>query len=132
MKTDDLDRLRAALRRGDPAADGREPDAGELGVLRERLLESAAAAKPDRSRPLPWRHQVLRPAFAVAAALVLTLALALVLRLDRVQGPERPAGEAAGSTFDAGVAPAPRQVQFTTPGGTRIVWVLYPEQPVHP
>jgi hypothetical protein len=132
MKTEDLDRLRAALRRGDPAADGGEPDAGETQLLRERLLESAAEARPDRSRTIPWRLPVLRPAFAAAVALVLTLALAVVLRLDRVQGPQRPAGEAAGSTLDAEAGPAPRQVQFTTPGGTRIVWVLYPEPPVYP
>jgi hypothetical protein len=137
MKTDDLDRLRAALRRGDPAADGREPDAGELGVLRERLLESAAA----RRRPAPpARPRALRPAFAAAAAtaavLVLTLGLAVALQLhravDRPPGSERSGEEAAAGTLGAGAETPRQQIQFTTPGGTRIVWVLYPEPPVHP
>ena len=150
MKTEDLDRLRAALRRGDPADDGREPGASELRLLRERLLESAAetpaaraagadpAARPGRR----WRA-ALRPAFATAAAAAaaLILALGLVLALDpggglgrvvdRVRGAAGPE-ETTAAAGPLGAEPAHRQVQFTTPGGTRIVWVLYPEQPVHP
>ena len=136
MKTEDLDRLRGTLRRGDPAADGRAPDAGETALLRERLLESAA----DAGFAPPIRPRALRPAFATAAAaaavLVLTLGLAVTLRLhreaDRARGPERPAEEPLGGVLGAGAETPPRQIQFTTPGGTRIVWVLYPEQPVHP
>jgi len=140
MKTEDLDRLRETLRRGDPAADGRAPDAGETALLRERLLESAAEA----GFAPPIRPRAIRPAFATAAAaaavLVLTLGLAVTLRLhreadravDRALGPERPAEEPLGGVLGAGAETPPRQIQFTTPGGTRIVWVLYPEQPVHP
>jgi hypothetical protein len=136
MKAEDLDRLRETLRRGDPAADGRAPDAGETALLRERLLESAA----DAGFAPPIRPRALRPAFATAAAaaavLVLTLGLAVTLRLhrqaDRVRGPELPTEEPLGGVLGAGAETPPRQIQFTTPGGTRIVWVLYPEQPVHP
>lgn len=154
MKTDDLDRLRETLRRGDPAADGREPGGDELHLLRERLLEGAVGAGRDRSpagarkrrepAPRPW---ALRPSFATAAAaagiLVLTLGLGLTLRLDRAAerafdrtfdrtaGAARP-GEAPGGALGAADEAPPRQIQFTTAGGTRIVWVLYPEEPVHP
>lgn len=150
MKTDDLDRLRDTLRRGDPAADGREPGADELRLLRERLLEGAVGAGGDRSpagarkqREPASRPWALRPSFATAAAaagiLVLTLGLALTLRLDRAAerafdrtaGAARP-GEAPGGALGAGDEAPPRQIQFTTAGGTRIVWVLYPEEPVHP
>ncbi|HLE85704.1 MAG TPA: hypothetical protein VJG13_15280 [Thermoanaerobaculia bacterium] len=151
MKTEDLDRLRETLRRGDPAADGRAPDAAETALLRARLLESAAGAGHGREpaaarrRPvLPTRPRALRPSFATAAAaaglLVLTLGLAVTLWLDRradravdrALGPERPAEASGGSALGTEAETPPRQIQFTTPGGTRIVWVLYPEQPVHP
>jgi hypothetical protein len=158
MKTEDLDRLRATLRRGDPAADGRAPDAAETALLRARLLESAAdaghgrepaaarrrAVLPTRPRAvLPTRPRAFGPSFATAAAaaglLVLTLGLAVTLRLDRradraldrALGPERPAQASGGQALGAGAETPPRQIQFTTPGGTRIVWVLYPEPPVH-
>jgi hypothetical protein len=139
MKSEDLDRLRETLRRGDPAADGRAPDAGETALLRVRLLESAA----DAGFSPPTRPRALRPSFATAAAaglLVLTLGLAVTLRLDRradravdrALEPERPAEASGSPALGAGAETPPRQIQFTTPGGTRIVWVLYPEQPVHP
>lgn len=155
MKTDDLDRLRETLRRGDPAADGREPGGDELRLLRERLLEGAVGAGRDRSpagarkrREPASRPWALRPSFATAAAaagiLVLTLGLALTLRLDRAAerafdrtfdrtaGAARPAEASGGGALGAEAETPPRQIQFTTAGGTRIVWVLYPEEPVHP
>ncbi|HUP43147.1 MAG TPA: hypothetical protein VM599_08060 [Thermoanaerobaculia bacterium] len=137
MKSEDLDRLRETLRRGDPAADGRAPDAAETALLRARLLESAADAGHGRPR-------AFGPSFATAAAaaglLVLTLGLAVTLRLDRradraldrAPGPERAAEASGGPALGAEAETPPRQIQFTTPGGTRIVWVLYPEPPVHP
>ncbi|HEX6199164.1 MAG TPA: hypothetical protein VF150_02785 [Thermoanaerobaculia bacterium] len=127
MKTEDFDRLRETLRRGDPAADGRAPSEDEVRLLRARLLAAAPEPAP------PGRH-ALRPAWAgglAAAAVALTLAAAWLAGLLPVERPW--AGEAryAGPPPDPS-GPTGRQVQFTTPGGTRIVWVLYPDDPSYP
>lgn len=115
------DRLRELLRRGDPAADGRAPAPEEVRLLRARVLEEA------RRSPGRARRGALRPAVAFGwAALVCVVVLvatgtAFLWRSEPTPDPPL----AAGAVDEA----APRQVQFTTPGGTRIVWVLYPESP---
>lgn len=104
--------LRAALRAGDPAL-GEALDVREVARLRA-AIEAAAAA--DTPTPWPWR--------AVWAGVVLTgLAIALGLRA--------PVAPTTGSSA-ALVAPAAssnvkdQQLQFETPDGVRIVWVLSP------
>jgi hypothetical protein len=127
MKAEDLDRLRHTLRRGDPTADGRAPSEDEVRALRARLRAAAPEPAP------PGRH-ALRPAWAgglAAAAIALTLAAAWLAGLLPVERPWAPGPEEAryaGPPPDPS-EPAGRQVQFTTPGGTRIVWVLYSDDP---
>lgn len=111
------------LRRGDPAADGREPSAEELRLVRARVLEEA------RNAPRRAPRGLFRPAVAlgwVAVVCVAVLVAAGTVQLRRTAPPMDAEEVTAG---DGAVRAAPRQVQFTTPGGTRIVWVLYPDTP---
>lgn len=116
--------VRSMLKAGDPAADGREPTAEETAHLRARVLD-AAKIHPHRS-PDPGKIRVRwTPAAVGFAALFALLVLgAVTLRVTR----PAPTG-AGGATGAAGEIPveAPRQIHLTTPGGTRVVWMLYPE-----
>jgi len=133
MKRDDTEALRAILRRGDPAADGSEPTAAELARMRDRILRTRAAAESGENEAgeAPWYRSPRRTltVAVVAALLVAALGAEFWLRRAAVDA-SRPAGpastRAARSTEPAPPAAAGRQVHFTTPGGTRIVWVLYP------
>lgn len=120
------DRLREALRAGDPALDGCEPDATEFARMRRRML-SAAETTP---LPLGLPARVL----AAVAVFVLTVALGWSLWNDgltdrRGATPVSPAARGAADP-DVMVVPAvrdPRQIQFSTPGGTRVIWTLDPD-----
>lgn len=117
--------LRSILQEGDPAADGREPTAGETAHLRARVIDVAReAAREAAPTPVPDRRW--RPA-AVAAALLLVAALGVVLHGVRRSVAPTPAPREAGAGGAHDPADAPRQIQFTTPGGTRVVWMLYPD-----
>lgn len=118
--------LRALLWQGDPADDGREPSAEETARMRARVLGAASAPDAAESRTR-WT-----PAAVAAAALFAVLVLgAVTLRISRSSptATGQPALE-AGATGEIPATHrerAPRQIQFTTPGGTRVVWMLYPE-----
>jgi hypothetical protein len=107
--------LHLILRDGDPAGG---PEQGlapaQAAAMRRQILN--ATVRPDVVRT-PWQQP-----FAVAAMVALTIV----------------AGVLAGMRFSPGAAPqsAPaaaepadgrRQFQFSTPGGTRIIWVFDPE-----
>jgi len=104
----DNEALQAWLRRGDPLGDGCEPAPSEVARLRQRVID-AAERRPARR----WV-----PSLAAAAALVLAVAAAWITVSERSsQPPERITEPSA----------KPRQVHFSTPGGTRVVWVLDPD-----
>lgn len=113
-KTLDPHDFKTLLRLGDPA---RELDAGKA----ERLRRAVAAAAVRGAEPAPsgaglrWDLRL-----ALTTASVVACALALVVGLGREALVPR-----------APQAPAPRRVQidFATPGGTRIVWTLIREEP---
>jgi hypothetical protein len=73
-----------------------------------------AAAEPDTPRHPHWRAPVALAAMAVIA--VMGVAAAHRFADDRQRR------EAAGAQAE----PAPTQVQFQTPGGTRIIWTIDP------
>ncbi len=116
--------LRELLRRGDPAR-VMSPEEGDR-VVRAMRRELSSRKEPAQVH-LGWKA-------ALAAACLLVIALAGVLR--NVSAPERglhtpPAVEAqisaAGAAPEEAPAPQrPQQIQFRTPGGTRIIWVLHP------
>ncbi|HXW08726.1 MAG TPA: hypothetical protein VD833_26080 [Vicinamibacterales bacterium] len=103
--------LSSLLRKGDPAASEgvmSEPDAAAM----RALVMSAARLQPEHR--LEWRP------VAVAATVAIAIA-AGVLAGHRV-----PRTEDAASADAPAVRPpdSPRQLQFSTPGGTRIIWVF--------
>jgi hypothetical protein len=108
-KTLDPQNLKALLRLGDPA---RELDAGKAERVRRNIAAAVTLGPALSGEGLRWDLRLF-----LATASVTTCALALVIGL----GQEDPAPQ----------APAPRRVQidFATPGGTRIVWTLIREEP---
>jgi hypothetical protein len=77
-----------------------------------------AAVSADAEAPYSWRNPL-----AVGAALALTVASGLVAGL-RIPVPVVDPGVMMPREPDAGER---RQVQFATPGGTRIIWTIDPE-----
>ncbi len=125
------DALRSTLREGDPAADGHDPTPDEVARLRARVLDAAHEADAERG----WRWV---PATVAAALALLVIAGAVALRFEPGDRTERagrftPADGAGAAGEPEGPVeaedPEGRQIQFTTPGGTRVVWMLYPEDP---
>ena len=109
--------VRELLRAQDPARDDDGIPAPERAQMRRTVLD---AVRDHSARP------ALVPALA-GAGLGLTL-LALVMAVLVVWRPEpvpsQPESGTAGVAGPpAGAVPA-RQIQMTTPGGTRIVWIL--------
>lgn len=107
------DEIRKLLRRGDPAGDGETLPPDEVASLRRKIL---AAVPPEPSRG--WR-----PAWAlglgVAAAAVL---VSVVVFMPRTQ-PEKVLPTQEAHTQERAV----QQIQFVTPGGTRVIWTLDPD-----
>lgn len=102
------------LREGDPAAGVRLP-ARDAERIRRAVV--AAAAREAQAAPFPWRQPLAMAALVVAMIV---------------------AGAAVGRRADWGDVPAPatvaahhegerRQLQFSTPGGTRIIWMFNSE-----
>jgi hypothetical protein len=108
---------KALLRLGDPA---RELDAGKAERVRRAMTAAAAVRGPE---PAPGARLRWDLRLALATASVAACALALVVGLGR----EAPVPRAP----QAPQSPTPRRVQidFATPGGTRIVWTLMREEP---
>jgi hypothetical protein len=126
--SDRRDELREVLRRGDPAADGREPALGERRRRRAEVLVAAARAGSSRpmSHQMPWR------ALVVAFALLLLVSLPVVWRARVPETSTPPVREAtvlpaptSAMTISPSL-PSRRQLQFRTPGGTRLVWQIRP------
>ena len=110
----DIGRL---LRDGDPVA--REP---ELRAADAQTVRRAVLAALDRTERVTgrWPRPLLAGA-AIAAALVAGVAVGL-----RTPAPRSTTVETASTHASGGVG-APRQLQFASPGGTRIIWVFDPE-----
>jgi hypothetical protein len=100
------------LRDGDPAADAQLPAAD---VDRMRRVVVAAAREP-RPSPFPW-YQPL--AMAALVVIMIGLGAAVGHRADW----DVPRPSAAGLHEEA----ERRQLQFVTPGGTRIIWTFNSE-----
>jgi hypothetical protein len=110
----DIGRL---LRDGDPVALEPEMSAADAQALRRAVL--AALATTDRATSR-WPGPLLAGA-AVTAALAAGVFVGLRTPAPRVS----PIETALSHASDA--AGAHRQLQFASPGGTRIIWVFDPE-----
>lgn len=102
------------MRAGDPLA--RDPGLSddESAALRRRVVQEASGA---RERRLGWREPL-----TLVGALALLMMAAIVT--DR-RVPVPPAH--APSPAQPERAAERRQLQFSTPGGTRIIWTFDPE-----
>jgi hypothetical protein len=103
------DSIKTALKADDPVAHDAELSAAEIEAVRRRIVSAASGTRSAGWLPGP---------LTVGATLAVTLAIVVFIGTRR----EPPA------VRDQVVAPAsePRQVQFETPGGTRVIWVLNP------
>lgn len=110
------DEIRAQLEIADPLR--KEPSLSASDVERMRhVVLNAARAVPS---PMPWWPR----AFA-AAALVVLIVIAGVAGGRNTPRRAEPGG---ANKVAAPAAPAERrQLQFATPGGTRIIWTLDPQ-----
>lgn len=110
----DIGRL---LRDGDPVAREPEMTAADVQAVRRAMLDAIEVPDQARSR---WPGPLLAAA-AVAAAIVAGVAVG--------QRTPAPPTSAIGteSTRASSTVHAQRQLQFASPGGTRIIWVFDPE-----
>ncbi len=125
--------LTKLLRDGDPLnpqnKDDREPtelSPADVQVIRRAMLEAAQTRSTTGSvwqRPLAWA--------AVAVVLIGVGGVAGHRVNERASSEPRAVdtgwvAERSGSSGEM----SPRQVQFSTPGGTRIIWILDPNSTV--
>jgi hypothetical protein len=96
------------LRENDPGAEGMGPEAAAR--MREKILR----AGPAVPTPAVWP---MRLALAAFACVVFTMSFF---------GTERSTGVAPEDVAPA-IGAERRQIQFATPGGTRIIWEINPE-----
>lgn len=101
----DPKRLRDLLREGDPA---RPMTPEESDRIRHLVLREAARSQAPETAPIRWGA-----VWALASAVALAVGFGWGLR----DTPEIPFQEELAR---------PRQIQFETPGGTRIIWILQP------
>lgn len=107
--------LREALRAGDPGADPATLDV-------ERLRRRLRAAREESAGRSPWRPWL--PIGAVAASLAVLWIVTAPLRQPAPRFEPVRGGTSETSTASVAGAGEIRQMQFETPGGTRIIWVM--------
>ncbi len=108
--------LVALLKAADPVS--REPGLRESETARMRQAVLYAHREREPRRPVWFR---MSAAGALTALLLIAVTL---LNLQISSNPAPVARKAAAKTDEIGER---RQVQFATPGGTRIIWTLNPE-----
>ena len=117
-----MNELRTLLRDADPLA--REPglSAADADAMRRRIV-AAAGAQPSTAAMWP------RPVFvAVTVAATIIIGIAMGARLSwPVARDAKPRASALARTRGPSDFAERRQLQFATPGGTRIIWVFDPE-----
>jgi hypothetical protein len=107
--------LRSELQRSDPLAREGGPSPGDVELMRHRILSSRPPVTPRRV----GARLVLAVVLAVAA-----VSGALLTRSRLSPDRSDPPGDARVGG-NGGVS-ASRQVQYRTPGGTRVFWTLNP------
>jgi len=114
--TDLRTRLRDALR----DEEDERPSADDIASMRRVVVASVRAADEKERRAASWVQPL-----AVAATIVAMIAVGIAIggRFDAgTNGATAPRGDERGPA-----APGPdraRQFQFSTPGGTRIIWIF--------
>ena len=115
--------VRKWLRDADPLAGEPEISAVDLQLMRRAVL---AAVEEPRATPSLWPGPLL-----VATTVAVTLAAGVVVgrRLPPARRASSTGGPLISQSTDAvgSQVSARRQLQFATPGGTRVIWVFDPE-----
>lgn len=110
--------LQTWLRDGDPLVREGTLDRLEAGRMRDRIVAAAAA-------PIPRARRGPRAAWQTAA---LAGCVALAVLVDRYAreglAPAAAPDRAQRAIESVGT---PRQLHFSTPGGTRVIWLFDPE-----
>ncbi len=123
--TDDVD-IGARLRAGDPLFAEPAPSAlstmspGDVDAMRRAVV---AAAERSAQSPVWWPPLVAL--VATAAAIAIAVVGAGVRDNGRPASPPPPSTSVADSPST--MSTGRRQLQFATPGGTRVIWVFDPE-----
>jgi hypothetical protein len=107
--------LNTLWRDGDPAASDKGLSPAQAEHMRRQIL--SAARQPDVLRT-PWQQPL-----AVAAVIALTVAAGIIAGQRFPRDGEAPLSPGPEASSEDGR----RQLQFSTPGGTRIIWVFDPE-----
>jgi hypothetical protein len=106
------------LRDADPLAHEGSLSPADAQAIRHQMVATAAEAD---TRLTAWQPTL------IAVAVVVTLAATASLARWR-SGPSRPSASPDGGLTAsdplAGQSPVRRQLQFATPGGTRVIWVF--------
>lgn len=120
MKSKEDRLVREALKRHDPARQGgRVSD-----VDRARMRQAVVQAVPDRPGTLRLFPLTAGAGLALAA-LALVVAFRVMTRPAPAPTPPPPGASATPRQARPPSGPVQaRQIQMTTPGGTRIVWIL--------
>jgi hypothetical protein len=108
--------IRSMLQNGDPIAREGDLSAADSGDLRRRLQSADTQAPPTRRRAL--------------APLTATLVLLIVggVWITRRAVPQSPPQAFPSVAVESGRQPVGlRQLQFITPGGTRVFWTFHPQ-----
>ena len=110
--------LKTLLTDGDPVRQEGELSATDASRMRRLIV----AAAPERSiARTPWQ----RP-FAIAAIGALVAVVATIAGHRRIvdPAPAAPSAEPLAAIGGSSMGDERRQLQFATPGGTRIIWIF--------
>jgi hypothetical protein len=117
---------RTLLRDVNARQDEEQLSADEAESIRRAVLAVASTAAPE-PRVWPWMRPMM-----VAATVTAVIVAGVVAghRFDVSTPPASPAVQGGATSVDDQTVPATvpnRQLQFLTPGGTRIIWVFNSE-----
>lgn len=113
------DALRRRLRAADPVEALPEPEESTILQRLERTISTFEPPSRSSRRWLEWT--------SVAAAAALVVALGWRVTHPSASRAEHSAAPPSGEVTPATEIGRTRQLQFETPGGTRVVWVLDPD-----
>jgi hypothetical protein len=108
--------LNTLLKNGDPLRENGELAGTDAQRMRRIIVAAALEAAPGRT---PW----LRP-FAAAAVGALLVVVGTIAGHRAAEQPASPVADDTVTTSGGSVGDERRQLQFSTPGGTRIIWIF--------
>ena len=113
-----MNNWRVLLRNADPLAGDAHAQMSGADAVRRAVVCAAAVGHA------PAGGHVFRAALAMAGTIAVTVWVG-VFTGSRLGEPER--RDAAGAPAPAHAPGQVRQLQFSTPGGTRIIWIFNPD-----